>query len=245
MSRVSNVRVMGSFSWETRTDRWCWDPGMYELHGYPPGAVVVSASLVLAHKSDADRARAESIMAAACLGDSSFSNYHRIVDVRGRHRTVLVVGASRADAARRTAPGQSVSGFMVDVTEDERSSADDAVERARRGSAPIQQSLGLLMGTLGMDEAAAFALLVRVCSHHNVKLRDLAQRFMAAATSHGTEGRRDLAEVLLGHARSLAVERAGASARSVAAGTGASGPVATVGTSRRGPALDCTERSLR
>ena len=64
------------------------------------------------------------------------------------------------------------------------------------------------MGSFGLTEEAAFACLKRVSSHHNVKVRDLTERFMAAAVSGAADSPRDLLQLLIDQAKALAVERA-------------------------------------
>ena len=96
---------------------------------------------------------------------------------------------------------------MVDVTQDEDDSTRRALKRARRSTASIQQSTGLLMGSLGLSEDAAFAVLARVSQHHNVKVRDLAPRFMAAAVASAADSPRDLSQVLVAQATALALDR--------------------------------------
>ncbi|MCH1868796.1 ANTAR domain-containing protein [Nocardioides sp. CFH 31398] len=180
---------------------------MYHLHGYRGCAVAVDTDLVLEHKREEDRAHAMVLLDAAATGDQHFSNYHHIVDVDGNERTVLTVGTSRLEPVGTTTPHRYSRGFMVDVTDDEVRSARLAVERARQHAASIQQSLGLLMGTLGLTEEAAFAVLSRLSQHHNVRVRDLAPRFMAAAASTATRSPRDLTELLTKEATALALER--------------------------------------
>ena len=47
----------GQFRVDLATDVWWWSPETYRLHGFEPGEVVPTTSLVLAHKHPADRAR--------------------------------------------------------------------------------------------------------------------------------------------------------------------------------------------
>lgn len=201
-------RSVGQFAWNTTTGDWSWDAGMFELHGYQAGAVEVSTDLVLKHKHGDHRAHAAAVLEASGSGDQRFSNYHAIVDVDGRTRMVLTVGVSQVITTRPTLSNRMSRGFMVDVTQDEHDITRLAVARARRSTASIQQSTGLLMGSLGLTEEAAFAVLARVSSHHNVKVRDLARRFMAAAVDTAVKSPRDLSHLLMTQATALAVERA-------------------------------------
>lgn len=209
MSPSSSPRSIGQFAWDTTDDRWHWDAGMFRLHGYRVGAVAVSTELVLERKQDQDRCHAAVLLELSATRDRTFSNYHGILDADGRRRTVLVVGRSRVVETPDEAPSHRLSrGYMIDVTDDESDTTRRAVEQARASTASIQQSLGLLMGSLGLTEEQAFAVMARISSHHNVKVRDLARRFMAAAVSSTADTRRDLSQLLISSADALAAERA-------------------------------------
>lgn len=54
--------------------------------------------------------------------------------------------------------------------------------------AVIEQAKGILMGSQGCDEEAAFQLLVRASQRENVKLRDVARRIVEAAVARGRAG---------------------------------------------------------
>ena len=209
MTTITTSRVLGQYAWDTTTGAWVWDAGMYELHGYRAGALPATTELVLAHKHDDHRAHAASMLAASAAGDRSYSNFHRIVDTAGQVHTVVVVGESRTDEPGPTLPHRFSRGFMVDVTEDDRTSTRLAVSQVRRSAAPIQQTVGLLMGSFALGEDAAFAVVVRLSRHHNVKVRDLAQRFMAAAVARAPHTPRELSELLLEQAAAEAREPLG------------------------------------
>lgn len=199
--------AIGKFAWDTASDQWRWDPGMFALHGYPVGAVTPSIGLVLDHKQPDYRTRAEGLLELSASSDQRFSNYHGIVDANGSQRTVLVVGESRVDTSGPGLPRRCSRGFMVDVTDEQSTASRRAVDLVRERAAPIQHSLGLLMGSLGLTEDQAFAILTRISSHHNVKVRDLAPRFIEAARLSAAETSRDLARILTGEAAALALER--------------------------------------
>jgi ANTAR domain len=64
----------------------------------------------------------------------------------------------------------------------------DAV-RALAASMPvIEQAKGVLMGCYGCDPTAAFAVLVRLSSTRNVKLRDLASAVVEAVSGEPQSG---------------------------------------------------------
>lgn len=52
----------------------------------------------------------------------------------------------------------------------------------------IEQSKGLLIGYYGVDADRAFAILRRWSSHTNLKLRDISQQLVSAASRPGRDG---------------------------------------------------------
>lgn len=206
---TTTSRALGQYAWNTTTGAWSWDAGMYELHGYPAGAVPATTSLVLAHKHDDHRAHAAGLLEAVAGSDRRFSNFHSVVDAAGHLRTVVVVGASSTDHSSATLPQRWSRGFMVDVTEDDEVSTQRAVSQVRRSAAPIQQSMGLLMGSFGLTDEAAFAVIVRLSRHHNVKLRDLTERFMAVAVARAPHTPRELSLLLVEQAAAMAPQPVG------------------------------------
>lgn len=205
--RAEHPGTVGQFAWNTTTGQWRWDAGMFQMHGYRPGSFEVDSDLVLAHKQEEHRDRAAAMMRAAASEDQRYSNYHDIVDAEGRRRTVLTVGVSRLESSRAAARRIS-RGFMVDVTQDANDRTGEVVARVRQSMAPIAQSIGLLMGSLGLPEDAAFEVMSRVSQHHKVKLRLLAERFMATAVATAAGSPRDLLQVLVDEAMTIAAARA-------------------------------------
>ncbi|MET9394878.1 GAF and ANTAR domain-containing protein [Streptomyces sp. NPDC006624] len=55
----------------------------------------------------------------------------------------------------------------------------DQLQHALETRHAIGEAMGILMERHGMDEDAAFAVLRRISQHHNIKLRDVAQRVRA------------------------------------------------------------------
>jgi AmiR/NasT family two-component response regulator len=54
-----------------------------------------------------------------------------------------------------------------------------------KSRATIEQAKGILMGAQGIDEEAAFDMLVSASQRENVKLRDIALRIVATAVERG------------------------------------------------------------
>jgi GAF domain-containing protein len=85
--------------------------------------------------------------------------------------------AAFGQAGRRIAElaAAAVTGILQTVAEREAMQALAAnLERALSSRAVIDQAKGMVMARLGIDADEAFARLVKLSSHLNVKLRDLA-----------------------------------------------------------------------
>jgi hypothetical protein len=107
-----------------------------------------------------------------------FSTRHRIIDVRGRTREVVVV----ADRLRNDA-GEVVGthGFYVDVTrsnEERQTTITEAVAEIAELRSGIEQVKGVLMMVYSIDADAAFDVLKWRSQECNIKLRLLAEQLM-------------------------------------------------------------------
>ena len=103
-------------------------------------------------------------------------------------------------------PGGAVigtSGFYVDLTDefdaDVQHSMDEVVAALTESRAAINQAMGILMLTHGISADQAFDVLAWRSKQTNTKLRTIAARFVAAATTSGllAENTRDAVDQLL------------------------------------------------
>jgi hypothetical protein len=185
--RAADASLVGQFRWNTVTDELRWSTGTFALHGYRPNAVVPTIDLVLSHKAGDDRQSAEAMIQRARALDHHFSNYHHIVDVNGRRRTVLTVGSSRTDPGTGHRLGM---GFIADVTAEAEAVTHEAIVRANRHRAVINQAQGAVMAVYGIGADAAFSLLTWYSQNHNIKLYLLAQRVVAVLEHQQAETNR-------------------------------------------------------
>jgi hypothetical protein len=87
-----------------------------------------------------------------------------------------------------------IRGYLIDVTEPQARARSQEVASAMRKAiasrATIEQAKGALMLVYGLDAEAAFALLSWQSQHSNIKLRDLADRLVAAVggDAHASAG---------------------------------------------------------
>jgi hypothetical protein len=171
--------AVGHFTYTVAQDQWSWTDGMYLLHGYRPAEVEPSTEVVLSHKHPDDRARAVEVLETAMQDGEPFSCYHRIIDRRGRQRSVLSVGHGLKAADGRVT---QVQGYFVDLTQVRRTETEAEVQEALRRIAAhrevIDEAKGMVMMATGCNSEAAFAHLRRCPSHANLKVHEIAHRLV-------------------------------------------------------------------
>ncbi len=196
-----NNTPVGYFTYLVDDDHWAWSAGLYALHGYEPHEVEATTGLMLQHKHPEDTTRAFEVLENVIRDAAPFSCYHRIIDTRGRVRSVLSVGRGLLGDRGKV---EQVTGFFVDLTEVRRSETQREVDVAlieiSKTRSVIDQAKGIVMVGAGCDADEAFAILRRCSSHQNVKLNELSRRLVERA-SHPTPhqddvGRRDVLTLL-------------------------------------------------
>jgi ANTAR domain len=97
-------------------------------------------------------------------------------------RSVVVVGDQLHDERGRIVGTQ---GFYIDTTPDEREQQDlltAQLAAISENRAVIEQAKGVLMATYGITANRAFEILTWRSQETNLKVRELALRFMAAVS---------------------------------------------------------------
>ncbi|CAM4475988.1 PAS and ANTAR domain-containing protein [Nocardia ninae] len=156
------------------------------MHGYAPGAVVLTSELVLSHEHPEDRAQVAATLAEAIGTGQPFCSKHRIIDTAGEVHSVIVVGDRLLDEDGAVV---GTTGYYVDVS--------DSVEQGRREFAEellpdlikarevIEQAKGALMLVYGINAEQAFRVLQWRSQETNTKLRRLAELLVTAITQMG------------------------------------------------------------
>lgn len=171
---------VGRFRFFLDGQRWEWSDAVARMHGYEPGTVEPTTELLLAHKHPDDREQVAAVLARVLQGEP-FSSRHRIIDTAGHTHWIVVVGDRMLDD--EVAIG--TSGFYVDTTEAVQSDITTVVSAVAANRAHIEQAKGVLMAAYGISADRAFDILVWRSQETNVKLRDLAERFLAAIAALG------------------------------------------------------------
>lgn len=167
---------VGTFAFWFQDRRWEWSNAAADMYGYPPEVREPTTELLMRHLHHDDRPRAGGC-ANQILRGEPFSSRHRVVDTAGRRHVVVVAGAGVFDDNGVVI---GVRGFCVDVTLAVESDIDAMVAGWAESRAQIEQAKGVLMAAYGVDAQRAFEVLVWRSKSQNIKLRELARRFLTA-----------------------------------------------------------------
>ena len=195
---ASKTRV-GAFRFYFDDQRWEWSEQVQRIHGYQPGAVTPTTELMLSHKHPEDHDQIAHTLDTIRRTGQPLSSRHRIIDTSGKVRSVIVVGEQLHDEHGRVVGTQ---GFYIDTTPDEREQQDQLTAQLAiiaENRAGIEQAKGVLMAAYGIEANRAFEILKWRSQQTNIKMRELASRFMAAiSTSHlSPESRSQIDHALL------------------------------------------------
>ncbi|WP_239645620.1 PAS and ANTAR domain-containing protein [Mycobacterium sp. UM_CSW] len=167
---------VGRFRFFLDGQRWEWSDTVARMHGYEPGQVEPTTELLLQHKHPEDRERVAAVLDRVISG-KPFSSRHRIIDTAGHTRCVVVAGDRMLDD---TGALIGTSGFYVDVTDSLHSDITNVLEAVADARARIEQAKGVLMSAYGISAEQAFDILAWRSQETNLKVRDLAARFLEA-----------------------------------------------------------------
>ena len=179
---ASETRV-GAFRFYFDDQRWEWSEQVQRMHGYQPGTVTPTTELMLSHKHPEDRGQIAHTLDTIRRTGQPLSSRHRIIDTSGKVRSVIVVGEGLHDEHGRVVGTQ---GFYIDTTPDEREQQDQMTAQLAviaENRAVIEQAKGVLMAAYGIEPNRAFEILVWRSQETNVRLRELAARFIAAISA--------------------------------------------------------------
>lgn len=178
------MQRIGSFRFWYDTDVWEWSDEVAALHGYAPGEITPTTSVLTEHKHPDDRGRFVDMVAHMRTESSPFSSRHRIIDTRGCEHLVAVIGQTFTDEH-----GQPVGtqGFYLDVSEFEheavKQQVDQQIRAFREHSAVIEQAKGMLMVVYGITADRAFDILRWRSQNDNIKLADICAGIVAEVSS--------------------------------------------------------------
>jgi len=188
---VGTHLLTGRYRVETQTGRWWWSDEVDAMLGHEPGAVEPGAESLEARLHPDERERVVHDAARALAVGGPVTSARRVVDARGRTRTLLFTAQTRRghdDGA------PEVAGYVVDVTPVQREAVQRDVRRALDNAfvsaAAIERAKGVLMAVHGVGEADAEAMLTEAAGASGTGLRDAATQVMDRLSSGGGFGRR-------------------------------------------------------
>lgn len=191
---LGEPQQVGRFRFYIEGQRWEWSDAVARMHGYEPGEVEPTTELLLKHKHPDDRDRVDAVLERV-LNGKPFSSRHRIIDTAGRTRCVVVAGDRMVDEAGELV---GTSGFYIDVTDSLHSDITNVLEAVADARARIEQAKGVLISAYGISAERAFDILVWRSQETNLKVRDLAGRFLdAVAGAASPETRTHIDHALL------------------------------------------------
>ena len=189
--------LVGRFSYRPDSGAWTWSEAMYRIHGFEPGEVVPTMSLVLSHIHPDDRTAAWSVRDQTMDEGLTFTFPHRICAADGRQRVVIAAGHREVDAE-----GAIITGHLVDLSDlgqdAVQAQVDQVVQDFTVHRALIEQAKGVLMQLLSVDAETAWRLLRAYSQHTNQRVRDLAELLVKAAANDETPAKGQTSTSLLG-----------------------------------------------
>jgi PAS domain S-box-containing protein len=160
-------------------ERWEWSPEVERMHGYEPGIVQPTSALLVLHTHPEDHEQVAAALDEIRRTHEPFSTRHRIIDVQGLTREVVVVSGHLRNDAREVIGAEGVYVDVTRSTEEHQILVTEAVAEIAKHRSTIEQAKGVLMMVYCIDADVAFEILKWRSQESNIKLRELAERLMA------------------------------------------------------------------
>ncbi|WP_454860477.1 PAS and ANTAR domain-containing protein [Promicromonospora soli] len=172
--------LVGRYRVELGSGTWWWSDEVYTMHGWRPHEVEPSLEALRSRKHPDDRVRVVRAATEALRFGRPFACSHRIVDRKGRTRSLVVIGQGRRGGPDRS---PELVGYVIDVTPVQKEAlarrTDGAVTRAFVNQAVIEQAKGAIAAVSDVDDEAAGHLLLGAASRAGIPLRLAADQVMA------------------------------------------------------------------
>ncbi|PJI93688.1 PAS and ANTAR domain-containing protein [Luteimicrobium subarcticum] len=176
---VGSPLLTGSFRFDLVTGEWWCSDEVFLMHGVEPGATELGLDELRSRKHPDDRGRVLREATAALRAGRSFACAHRIVDAKGRVRTLAVTGEPERDRRGRVL---ALNGTVTDLTHLRREIVDREATRvltaARASVGATERAKGALMALEGIDDRQASARLADYASRSGVEVRDVANTLL-------------------------------------------------------------------
>ncbi|GMA26251.1 hypothetical protein GCM10025864_40100 [Luteimicrobium album] len=193
--------LVGRYRVDLETGACLWSPEIDVIHGRSSLDTFGGLAELRSRTHPDDAKVAPSTLDAVRRG-RVFAAAHRVVDARGRARTVLVVGDPRR--GRGGAVGE-IGGYAVDVStvvqEAVEREADRAITRAMATGAVVERAVGALMVLAGLEAGEATRALGSAAGAVDVPVADAARQVLAHLAAHGPAEGADVVREALGSIR--------------------------------------------
>ncbi|MFC8799652.1 PAS and ANTAR domain-containing protein [Promicromonospora sp. NPDC057138] len=171
--------LVGRYRVELGSGTWWWSDEVYTMHGWKRHEVEPGLEALCSRKHPDDRGRMVRAAAEALRFGRPFACAHRIVDRKGRTRSLVVIGQGWRGSEDRP---PELAGYVIDVTPVEKEAltrrSDGVVTRAFVSQAVIEQAKGVIVAVRGVDDETAGHLLLDAASKAGVPLRLAADQVM-------------------------------------------------------------------
>lgn len=153
-------------------DRWEWSPEVYALLGFSPGEVVPSTLALRAHLDDTGAVMLDA-WAGEHAGPAHVALFH---EVRRVSRPAWVLSTWETPVSP-TAPRRiTLADLTREVTWRAAQEAGTHIRAGVESRSRVDQAVGILVATYGLDPQEAFGLLRWFSTRRNDKLRSIAER---------------------------------------------------------------------
>lgn len=181
--------LVGRYRVDLASGEWWWSDEVYTMHGWKRHEVEPGLDALRSRKHPDDRARVLRTAGEALRAGRPFACAHRIVDKKGRARSVIVTGQGQRDARGET---PEVAGYVLDVTPVQKEAlkrrASGQISRAFVSQAVIEQAKGIVGAVRGIGESAAEQALSDVAAATGVSLQSTAEQVMATLRAEEQAG---------------------------------------------------------
>jgi hypothetical protein len=171
--------LVGRYRVELGSGSWWWSDEIYTMHGWRPHEVEPGLEAMRSRKHPDDRARVVRAATEALRRGQPFACAHRIVDRKGRTRSLVIIGQGRPGSGDRS---PELVGYVIDVTPAQKEAlarrSDGVVARAFVSQAVIEQAKGVIVAVRGVDDDTAGRLLLDAANKAGVPLRLAADQVM-------------------------------------------------------------------
>lgn len=179
-ARPDTSSLVGTFTLHVPSDRWAWSDEVYLVHGFAPGEVVPSTTLLLSHAHPDDAPHLAEVLEVAQRDGAVFSHVYRALDAAGEARTVAIVGSGQHDDGLVS----SLDGYVVDLTSSHRAAVDReataAISASSLSRATIDQAKGIVVAALGVSDERAFDVLRQFSNDSNTPVRVVAAHLVTS-----------------------------------------------------------------